>query len=657
MMEEDNLSNVNVVEKNKDKGKGKRFKENKEKKYKNEKKQKDQNNKKLEKDQRKEEKRKIKEEKKTEKKIKKEEKKVKQQENKTKNKDKNKIKKEKHKKEGNHRIEKENKDKENIENKEVKKDKENKKIKKEKKIISKKAKIIIITIILLLIIIAVSIALFLILRPKFKEAKIELGTKEISVDNFLVSSMYKENSKLLTPLEQIDFSKVSDIDIKLSYRDKEETVKLHIVDTTAPTVKFQDITKYAGYVVNADDFIVEKSDLSEMTVEATNLDDTNEYKDYIVTVTVKDKYGNVTSRDCILTITWIRDVVYKELGQEFTKADVIVNMDKDADKLPQSEVDKVDMSTLGEYVLIANLDGVDYTTRVIVQDTTPPALELKNITIYDDETVSGKDAFIVSATDASGEVTTNMKTEIDYSKIGEQQIVIEAIDKNNNRIEQTAILTIKKDTEGPVFSGLSNMTVAKNSSVNYTKGVKATDAREGACEFTVNSDSVKIGQAGTYYATYTSKDSKGNTTTKKRKITVKHNQEDTNNKFNEFYANYLQGKNVYEITATIKNKIGYNHSWGDDDPVWYGLTNGTGNCYVHALILQKALNKEGFKNMLIHTTDKSHYWNLVYADGVWRHYDSTPGSHSTGPLTDIEKLNSTGMNGRTWDRSSYPAAE
>ena len=650
-MEEDNLSNVNVLEKNEDKGKGKRFKDNKEKNKneKNKNNKKDKDNKKLEKNKIKEEKRKVKEEKK-----------AKKQEKRTKKKDKIKIKKEKHKKEGNHRIEKEKKDKEdkeNLENKEVKKDKENKKTKKEKKKISKKAKIIIITIILLLIIIAVSTVLFLILRPKFKEATIELGTKEISVDNFLISSMYKEDSKLLTPIEQIDFSKVSDIDIKLSYRDKEETVKLHIVDTTAPTVKFQDITEYAGYVVSADDFIVEKSDLSEMTVEATNLEDTSEYKDYIVTVTVKDKYGNATTKDCVLTITWIRDVVYKELGEEFTKADVIVNMDKDADKLPQSEVDKVDMSTLGEYVLTSNLDGVDYTTKVIVQDTTPPALELKNITIYDDETVSGKDAFIVSATDASGEVTTNMKTEIDYSKIGEQQIIIEAIDKNNNKIEQTAILTIKKDTEGPVFSGLSNMTVAKNSSVNYTKGVKATDAREGSCEFTVNSDSVNIGQAGTYYATYTSKDSKGNKTTKKRKITVKHNQEDTNNKFNEFYAKYLQGKNLYDITDTIKNKIGYNHSWGDDDPVWYGLTNGTGNCYVHALILQKALNKEGFRNMLIHTTDKSHYWNLVYADGVWRHYDSTPGSHTTGPLTDIEKLNSTGMNGRTWDRSSYPAAE
>lgn len=549
-------------------------------------------------------------------------------------------KKEKNKKESNHRIKK-----------------EDKKNKKEKKKLSKKTKIIIITIILVILLCAISVSLFLIFRPKFKEATIELGTNQISVDNFLVSNMYKENAKLITPLDQIDFSKVSDIDIQLSYRDKEETVKLHIVDTTAPTVTFQDITKYADYVVNAEDFIVEKSDLSEMTVEATNIEDTSAYKDYVVTVTVKDNYGNVTSKDCILTITWIKDVVYKELGQEFTKADVIVNMEKDADKLPDSEVAKVDMATLGEYILTATFDGVEYTSKVIVQDTTPPALELKNVTIYDDETVSGKDAFIVSATDASGEVTTNMLKEIDYSIIGEQQIVIEAIDKNNNKIEQTAILTIRKDTEGPVFSGLSNMTVTKNSSVNYTKGVKAVDAREGTCEFTVNSDSVNIGQAGTYYATYTSKDSKGNTTTKKRKITVKHNQEDTNNKFNEFYVNYLQGCNPYEMTYAIRTMIGYNHSWGDDDPVWYGLTNRNGNCYVHALLLQKALSKAGYSNKLIHTTDKSHYWNLVYVDGAWRHYDSTPGSHLIGPATDEEKLNSAGMAGRTWNLSAYPSAE
>lgn len=615
-MEEENSKNTETLENKTEKGKGKRFKDKELK-----------ENKKKEKNIKKSEKKKIKEERKQKKLD------AKNEQNKTKS--------EKKKKEPKHKEKLNKKDK----------------IKKEKKKLSKKTKIIIITIILVIFLSAISISLFLIFRPKFKEATIELGTTQISVDNFLVSNMYKENAKLITPLDQIDFSKVSDIDIQLSYKDKEETVKLHIVDTTPPTVTFQDITKYADYVVNAEDFIVEKSDLSEMTVEATNIDDTSAYKDYIVTVTVKDNYGNITSKDCILTITWIKDVVYKELGQEFTKADVIVNMEKDSDKLPDSEVAKVDMTTLGEYILTATLDGVKYTSKVIVQDTTPPALELKNVTIYDDETVSGKDAFIVSATDASGEVTTNMLSEINYSIIGEQQIIIEAIDKNNNRIEQTATLTIRKDTDGPVFSGLSNMTVTKNSSVNYTKGVKAVDAREGTCEFTVNSDSVNIGQAGTYYATYTSRDSKGNTTTKKRKITVKHNQEDTNNKFNEFYVNYLQGCNPYEMTYAIRTMIGYNHSWGDDDPVWYGLTNRNGNCYVHALLLQKALSKAGYSNKLIHTTDKSHYWNLVYVDGVWRHYDSTPGSHLIGPATDQEKLNSGGMAGRTWNLSSYPSAE
>ena len=615
-MEEENSKNTETLENKTEKGKGKRFKDKELK-----------ENKKKEKNIKKSEKKKIKEERKQKKLD------AKNEQNKTKS--------EKKKKEPKHKEKLNKKDK----------------IKKEKKKLSKKTKIIIITIILVIFLSAISISLFLIFRPKFKEATIELGTTQISVDNFLVSNMYKENAKLITPLDQIDFSKVSDIDIQLSYKDKEETVKLHIVDTTPPTVTFQDITKYADYVVNAEDFIVEKSDLSEMTVEATNIDDTSAYKDYIVTVTVKDNYGNITSKDCILTITWIKDVVYKELGQEFTKADVIVNMEKDSDKLPDSEVAKVDMTTLGEYILTATLDGVEYTSKVIVQDTTPPALELKNVTIYDDETVSGKDAFIVSATDASGEVTTNMLSEINYSIIGEHQIIIEAIDKNNNRIEQTATLTIRKDTDGPVFSGLSNMTVTKNSSVNYTKGVKAVDAREGTCEFTVNSDSVNIGQAGTYYATYTSRDSKGNTTTKKRKITVKHNQEDTNNKFNEFYVNYLQGCNPYEMTYAIRTMIGYNHSWGDDDPVWYGLTNRNGNCYVHALLLQKALSKAGYSNKLIHTTDKSHYWNLVYVDGVWRHYDSTPGSHLIGPATDQEKLNSGGMAGRTWNLSSYPSAE
>lgn len=229
--------------------------------------------------------------------------------------------------------------------------------------------------------------------------------------------------------------------------------------------------------------------------------------------------------------------------------------------------------------------------------------------------------------------------------------------KHGNKVEKQANLTIKKDTEGPVFSGLKEMTVAKNSNANYKSGVKAVDKKEGNCDFTVDTSKVNIAAAGTYYATYTSKDSKGNTTTAKRKITVKHNQEDTNNKFNEFYNKYLAGKDAYGIVSTIRSEISYNSNWGGDDPIWYGLTNKKGNCYVHVLLVQKALNKAGITNQVVKTIDGTHYWNLIKVGGVWRHYDSTPGNHLIGPATDDEKFASSSMKGRDWNRSAYPEAK
>ena len=177
-----------------------------------------------------------------------------------------------------------------------------------------------------------------------------------------------------------------------------------------------------------------------------------------------------------------------------------------------------------------------------------------------------------------------------------------------------------------------------------------------ALQFLMNISYSLSASGGTYYAKYTAKDKKGNTTTKSRKITVEHNQEDTNNKFNSFYNKYLAGKSVSGIISEVRSRIKYNSSWGGDDPVWYGLTNYTGNCYVHAMIVKKALDKQGIKNQLIYVTDKSHYWNLVYQNGKWRHYDATPTDHIPGPATDKEKAASSAMRGRKWS-SSFPKAE
>ena len=112
------------------------------------------------------------------------------------------------------------------------------------------------------------------------------------------------------------------------------------------------------------------------------------------------------------------------------------------------------------------------------------------------------------------------------------------------------------------------------------------------------------------------------------------------------------------MAGAIRNQIKYSSNWGGDDPVWYGLTEGRGNCYVHALIMQKALNKAGYSNQLIHRADNGHYWNLVNVGGAWRHIDATPSPrHTLGLLTDDQKWNDAGLDGVGWDKSKWPAAE
>lgn len=524
---------------------------------------------------------------------------------------------------------------------------------KEEKKPNKKRKKTIIAIVTIIVLLIAAIFAFLMLRPKFKDASIELGTTEINASNFLVSNMYAKNATIVTDVATLDINKVGEVEIELAYKNRKETVKLSIVDTTAPQAKFKNVVKNLGYEINPEDFIEEKSDLSAMTVEIVEKPEITEYADYNVTVKVKDEYGNETVETCVLTITWLKTEVNIELGDSFEIEDLIFDVEENEDKVPQSEVDKIDTEKIGEYTITVENEGKEYTSIVKVQDTTPPELELKELTIYDDEKISDYKKFIKKVSDASGEPETTLKTEIDYTKTGEQEIIIEATDASGNKIEKTTTLTIKKDTDGPAFSGLTDITVEKNGAIDYYSGVKAVDKKDGTCKVSVDSSSVNTSVAGTYYATYTSQDTKGNKTTKKREITVNHDQDDTNAKLDEFYNNYCAGKDPVGIASAVREHISYNSNWGEDDPVWYGLTQGKGNCYVHARTLQKLLEKAGYTNKIIYLEDQSHYWNLVYVNGVWRHLDGTPSvNHTLGLLTDEQKLADPGVHQKTWDRTN-----
>lgn len=498
------------------------------------------------------------------------------------------------------------------------------------------------------------------LQPKFHDLTLELGAPAPGIADFQTGFTVTEWVTQQTPAADIHMDRVGRQTVTFSYLFGSHSVELTIQDTTAPQVTFnKDITAYIDHLPAPEDFVDSVTDHSTTTVSLKKpLTPPQSYGSESVEVIVTDASGNAISQVCTVHYVWLEREFALELGQQLTKEDLLLNPEKDADLLNQEDLDRINVAGPGTYT-ITSTDGDHACTCVItVADTTAPTLELNKISIYLTEPLEQKD-FIKSVSDVSDDVTVTMVSTLDLNKEGIQTVTFEAVDANGNVTRVDTTLEIKRDTIGPAFSGMGELSVEKHSTPDFEKGVSAVDARDGKVAFSVNTDKVNLHVAGTYYAVYTASDSLGNTTTYRRKVVVNHDQEDTDALAASIAATLPN--NAEALRDYVRNKIRYSYNWGGDDPVWYGFKNKSGNCYVHALCLESLLKAKGFETKLIWVTDKSHYWNLVKIDGTWYHIDSTPGTRHTkySLMNDAQRYETLKADGkqRDWDRTNpdWPA--
>ena len=547
---------------------------------------------------------------------------------------------------------------------------------------NKTAKIVVISVVVVLILALLAIVLFNIFSKKVKDhVQLELGTQELKIQDFLTDEKYAENAEFVTDISQIDLNKVATYEITIKLNDKEYTSILDVKDTTAPQVKFQDVDGYTDYQINPEDFIAEKTDASNMEVSLGNEVTINGFGEYHPLIIVKDEYGNETSQECLLNISYIRSKFTLEYGNKLTKEDLLFNVAEYQDTINQQDIDTINSYDVGEYDLKSVYDGQEKVTKITIQDTIAPELVLKDVTLYTEQTITDTNQFVEKAEDLAG-VTLNILTEIDYSIVGDQEVTIEAVDGHGNKTSQTAKLTIKEDTEGPVFSGISDLKVTKGGTADYKKGVTAKDGKDGDVEFTVDSSSVKLDTAGTYYATYTATDKAGNTTTSKRKIVVSEKSTasssssssgDVYAKADEFIAKATSGvsgtaNKILAIKNYLRSNIKYSHRYNASNTgsvnaaAMKAFTAYEGDCYIHAAAAQVMFTRLGVKSIIVNALDYSHYWNMVYINGGWKHVDPTPGwaYADVGFMNDAKRLETlrriNGYEYRDWDRSKFPVA-
>ena len=202
------------------------------------------------------------------------------------------------------------------------------------------------------------------------------------------------------------------------------------------------------------------------------------------------------------------------------------------------------------------------------------------------------------------------------------------------------------DKTAPVFSGrigknsywndtpLMVCYSDKQNSYHYTKNVKAVDDRDGKVKVSVDTSKINWGKTGVYKVIYTAKDKAGNKAKAwaKVKVYVKGAAESAsdgvlNSVIKSDWSDIEKAKAIYHYVTKhmsyVKNNTMY-RDWREEG--LNAIKYGSGDCYAYMAISHLLLTRAGIPCITVkyESSTNHHYWSLVYVNGGWYHFDTTP---------------------------------
>jgi len=455
-----------------------------------------------------------------------------------------------------------------------------------------------------------------------------------------------------------------------------------INDITAPVVTTQKVIVYAedyfAGTVTPEQFIVSVEEESSYTVNMLPQSVEPVFGNTTYCFNVTDSAGNSTDVEAEMFLLNLKKELTLELGSKMPPASAF-QYSTEGNAVYVTDV--TEMTTIndiseGSYELLLSIDGVEAVSVLNIKDTTAPKLVMKTAETWLNKPLEINDFIDFNqSSDNSDAFDTSFVTEPDWSLLGEQTVTITATDAAGNTVTETTTVLIKKDEKAPVVT-VTDIDVKVGSTVSYKKAVSYYDDIDAKEEMTLSIErsSVNLKETGTYEVTYTVTDCSGNSTSVVGKINVLNEAP----KWEDEEAIHEKARNVLDsilkdgmtdrekakaIYKWIKSNVGYidhsekgNYTRG----AYEGLFKHQGDCFVFAATAKELLTTAGIQNIDIvkSTKNPSHYWNLVYIEDGWYHFDSTPrhGKSEFFLLTDaeLEAYSSAHKNTHIFDRSLYP---
>lgn len=235
-----------------------------------------------------------------------------------------------------------------------------------------------------------------------------------------------------------------------------------------------------------------------------------------------------------------------------------------------------------------------------------------------------------------------------------------------------------KDTTPPVISGWigSNgynskdvfMVAYSDREYDFKKYVHASDNMGGKVTLTVDTSKINWKKSGVYKITYQATDLAGNVTKKSAKVQVRA-VSDLDRMADSILKDIVKDswsdqKKAEAIYRYMRKNYAYVDS--NDHESWeksalYGLRYQSGNCFVFYSVSRLLLTRCGIPNIEVKRSAGSshgHWWNYVYIDGGWYHFDTTPRRRkATFCLVTDDQLSAYSRaagNSHIWDKSLLP---
>lgn len=338
--------------------------------------------------------------------------------------------------------------------------------------------------------------------------------------------------------------------------------------------------------------------------------------------------------------------------------------------------DEITDSVTDDGMDIVTSDGTDIETGdsldIVADEETDENVECQRVTIRANKIAAGKKKTV----HVTGDFGDAELLELDLLRV--RIYTGKAVLSYNMRTSQLSVKWQIEDTTPPVISGWvgSNgynskdvfMVAYSDREYDFTKYVKATDNMGGKVKLEADTGKINWKKSGVYKITYKATDLVGNVAEKSAKVQVRAvNDLDRmadsilKNIVKDSWSDQKKAEAIYRYLRKNYSYVDSNDHESWEKSALYGLRYQSGNCFVFYSVSRLLLTRCGIPNIEVKRSAGSrhgHWWNYVYIDGGWYHFDTTPRRRrATFCLVTDDQLTAYSRaagNSHIWDKALIP---